>query len=67
MTLPPLIRYSGVDSRGAGRTGAESTLASQLVERLYRAGWRSLHVTRGDAEVGGIAHVEGRRTWWAER
>ncbi len=39
-----------------------------FVEERFRAGWRTLSVSSGGREVGGIGrHLDtGRRTWWAE-
>ncbi len=66
-----LVRYRGVDRRGVARSGAIGTeSAALLAERLFKAGWRSLSVTR-DGYGYPVAEIlpdyaTHRRTWWAE-
>jgi len=71
-----VIDYHGIDARGQSRTGRTSvgpTFRDQsiadLVERRYKSGWKSLRVTVGGDEAGGIGpHLDtGKRTWWGLR
>ena len=71
-----MIDYHGIDARGQSRTGRTSvgpTFRDQsiadLVERRYKSGWKSLRVTVGGDEAGGIGpHLDtGKRTWWGLR
>ena len=63
------VEFRGSDRRGAGVTGHSKLTeqeAGDFIERSYRAGWRSLIVTRDGRTVGEIFRLDGRRLWWSE-
>ncbi len=63
------VEYRGRTRNGRGVSGHMATDdVVGFVEERFRAGWRTLSVSSGGREVGGIGrHLDtGRRTWWAE-
>ena len=64
--IASMLAFRGVDRHGHGHVGRTTDAPAPFAEERFQAGWRSLTILRGAEEVGGIASVAGRRTWWAE-
>lgn len=64
------VRYQG-RRRDGGSSFGSATPADlvEWVKSFYTRGFRTLTVSRGGIEVGGISvHQDtGKRTWWAEQ
>lgn len=60
-------RYVGSDRAGASVSGTVRGDVAAFVLRKFRAGWRSLSITRDGREVGGILRAPfDRAQWWVE-